>query len=131
MFRQQILSLISGWASYKSRKTTDASHLIHKLILDEIPSSLKDWTPSFQEFKFQGSDGQGNILSAPWVAVFNRNITESATKGYYIVYLLSEDLQRLVLEVGFGATVLHNLKNASGEVGNFTKQLIVLLSICV
>ena len=104
MFRQQILSLISGWASYKSRKTTDASHLIHKLILDEIPHSLKDWTPSSQEFKFQGSDGQGNILSAPWVAVFNRNITESATKGYYIVYLLSEDLQRLVLEVGFGAT---------------------------
>ena len=68
MFRQQILSLISGWASYKSRKTTDASHLIHKLILDEIPNSLKDWTPSSQEFKFQGSDGQGNILSAPWVA---------------------------------------------------------------
>jgi len=104
MFKQQILSLISGWASYKSGKTTNASHPIHKLILDEIPNSLKDWTPSFQEFKFQGSDGQGNILSAPWVAVFNRNITESATKGYYIVYLLSEDLQRLVLEVGFGAT---------------------------
>jgi len=104
MFRQQILNLISGWAEYRSRKTTDGSHLIHKLIHDEIPDSLESWTPVSQDYKFQGSDGQGNILSAPWVAVFNRGITESATKGYYLVYLLSEDLQRVVLEVGFGAT---------------------------
>lgn len=104
MFRQKILNLVSGWAAYKSLKTTVGTHLIHKLIHDEIPDSLEGWTPSPQEYKFQGSDGQGNILSVPWIAVFNRNITESATKGYYIVYLISEDLQRLVLEVGFGAT---------------------------
>ena len=79
MFRQQILSLVSGWKSYKSGKTTDASHVIHKLLLDEIPDLLEGWTQSPQNYKFQGSDGQGNILSAPWVAVFNRNITESAT----------------------------------------------------
>ncbi len=104
MFRQQIVDLIADWSAYKSRKTTDGSHPIHKLIHDEIPKSLEAWTPTPREYKFQGSDGQGNILAAPWVAVFNRNITESATKGYYLVYLLSEDLQRLVLEVGFGAT---------------------------
>jgi hypothetical protein len=104
MLQQQILTLIADWPAYKSRKTTDGAHPIHKLIHDEIPQSLKAWTPSPEEYKFQGSDGQGNILAAPWVAVFNRNITESATKGYYLVYLLSEDLERLVLEVGFGAT---------------------------
>jgi hypothetical protein len=104
MLQQKILTLIADWPAYKFRKTTDGAHPIHKLIHDEIPQSLKAWTPSPREYKFQGSDGQGNILAAPWVAVFNRNITESATKGYYLVYLLSEDLQRLVLEVGFGAT---------------------------
>jgi hypothetical protein len=104
MFRQQILNVVSGWESYKSGKTTDRLHEIHKLILDELPDSLEGWTQNSYNYKFQGSDGQGFILSAPWVAVFNRNITESATKGYYLVYLLSEDLQRLVLEIGFGAT---------------------------
>ena len=104
MFRQEIISLVSDWSGYRARKTTDGSHPIHKLIHDEIPQSLLEWTPSPEVYKFQGSDGQGNILAAPWVAVFNRNITESATKGYYLVYLLSEDLKRLVLEVGFGAT---------------------------
>ena len=104
MLRQNFLNLVSGWESYKSGKTTDRLHSIHKLILDELPDSLEGWTQNPHNYKFQGSDGQGFILSAPWIAVFNRNITESATKGYYLVYLLSEDLQRLVLEVGFGAT---------------------------
>lgn len=104
MFKEQITRLVSDWSTYKSRKTTDGSHPIHKLIHDQIPETLELWTPSPGDYKFQGSDGQGNILAAPWIAVFNRNITESATKGYYLVYLLSEDLQRLVLEVGFGAT---------------------------
>lgn len=104
MFRQEIISLANDWSLYKARKTTDGSHPIHKLIHDEIPRSLQEWTPSSETYKFQGSDGQGNILAAPWVAVFNKGITETATKGYYLVYLLSEDLQRLVLEVGFGAT---------------------------
>lgn len=104
MLRQNFLNLVSGWKSYKSGKTTDRLHSIHKLILDELPDSLEGWTQNPHNYKFQGSDGQGFILSAPWIAVFNRNITESATQGYYLVYLLSEDLQRLVLEVGFGAT---------------------------
>ena len=104
MFRQQILNVVSGWGSYKSGKTTDRLHEIHKLIHDELPDSLEGWTQNSYNYKFQGSDGQGFILLAPWVAVFNRSITESATKGYYLVYLLSEDLQRLVLEIGFGAT---------------------------
>jgi hypothetical protein len=104
MLKEQITTLVSDWISYKSRKTTDGSHSIHKLIHDAIPMTLESWTPSHSDYKFQGSDGQGNILAAPWVAVFNRSITESATKGYYLVYLLSEDLERLVLEVGFGAT---------------------------
>lgn len=104
MFREKLARLVLDWAAYKACKTTDGSHPIHKLIHDEIPETLESWTPSPGDYKFQGSDGQGNILAAPWVAVFNRNITESATKGYYLVYLLSEDLERLVLEIGFGAT---------------------------
>ena len=79
MLRQNFLNLVSGWESYKSGKTTDRLHSIHKLILDELPDSLEGWTQNPHNYKFQGSDGQGFILSVPWIAVFNRNITESAT----------------------------------------------------
>jgi hypothetical protein len=93
-----------GWSDYHSNKTTDANSEIHKLVLKEYPLILESWTSDIKKYKFQGSDGQGNIIAAPWIAVFNRDITESASHGYYLVYLFSEDLQRLVLEIGFGAT---------------------------
>jgi MrcB-like, N-terminal domain/Domain of unknown function (DUF3883) len=99
-----IRNIRSGWPDYRSRKTTNAESKIHKLIVKEFPSVLESWSSDSKKYKFQGSDGQGNILAAPWVAVFNRDITESASQGYYLVYLFSEDLKSLVLEIGFGAT---------------------------
>lgn len=76
---------------------------MHKLVVDEIPEVLESWTSSSAKYKFVGSDGQGNILRTPWFATLNLEVTDSATKGYYLVYLISADLNRLVLAIGFGA----------------------------
>jgi hypothetical protein len=76
---------------------------MHKLVVDEIPEVLESWTLSSARYKFVGSDGQGNILRTPWFATLNRDVTDSATKGYYLVYLISADLKTLVLAIGFGA----------------------------
>lgn len=103
-FNSVVQSIRGGWLNYHSNKTTDANSEIHRLILKEFPSVLVGWSSDDKKYKFQGSDGQGLIVAAPWVAVFNREITESASQGYYLVYLFSEDLKRLVLEIGFGAT---------------------------
>ena len=35
----------------------------------------------------EGSPGQGNWATVPWISVFDPTITTSATKGYYVVYL--------------------------------------------
>ncbi len=91
------------WEGYRSRKTTQKSHPVHVLVVDEIPSILESWTPNSDKYKFDGSDGKGNILRAPWFAILNLDVTDSATKGYYLVYLVSADMQHLVLELGFGA----------------------------
>ena len=76
---------------------------MHKLVVQEIPKVLETWTPNNYKYKFVGSDGQGNILRVPWFATLNQDVTDSATRGYYLVYLLSADLKTLVLEIGFGA----------------------------
>ena len=76
---------------------------MHKLVVDEIPEVLESWTSSSAKYKFVGSDGQGNILRTPWFATLNLEVTDTATKGYYLVYLISADLKRLVLAIGFGA----------------------------
>jgi hypothetical protein len=72
-------------------------------VVDEIPEVLESWTLNSAKYKFVGSDGQGNILRTPWFATLNLEVTDSATKGYYLVYLISADLKTLVLAIGFGA----------------------------
>ena len=104
MLSELISDVATGWEGYRARKTTSVDHPMHQLVVNEIPSLLSSWTPQEKNYKFTGSDGQGNILRTPWFAAFNRDVTETATKGYYLVYLMSDDLERLYLTIGFGAS---------------------------
>lgn len=103
MLNDAIKLLTESWDAYRSGRTTNKDHFIHKLVVEEIPKMMKECTPNSTRYKFIGSDGQGNILRAPWFATLNLEVTNSATRGYYLVYLLSADLKTLVLEIGFGA----------------------------
>ena len=49
----------------------------------------------------------------PWVCIFDRKITTTATKGIYIVYLLSKDGNSLYLSFNQGCTDIR--KNNSEE----------------
>ena len=103
MFTQALQELTTQWPEYRSRGTTNKDHPVHKLVVKNIPAILESWTPNAKKYNFVGSDDQGNILRSPWFATLNLDVTDSATKGYYLVYLLSADLKTLVLELGFGA----------------------------
>ncbi|MBT2739186.1 MrcB family domain-containing protein [Bacillus sp. ISL-77] len=56
------------------------------------------------EYLVIGSVGQGNWASVPWVAIMNRKITVSTQRGYYIVYLFSEDMKSVYLTLAQGVT---------------------------
>jgi hypothetical protein len=103
LLSESFSELVATWEGYRARKTTQKNHPVHVLVVDEIPSILESWTPSSDRYKFDGSDGKGNILRTPWFAILNLDVTDSATKGYYLVYLVSADMQHLVLALGFGA----------------------------
>jgi hypothetical protein len=102
--RSAILELAKSWDPYWRKKTTDKSHPVHKLILQDIPNKLKSWHKNPDKYIFKGSDGQGNILRTPWIATFNPEITKSATTGFYPVYLFRDNMKEMVLAIGFGAT---------------------------
>jgi len=101
---QLLTELSNGWNSYWLTKKTSADNSIHDLVLTEIPKVLKSWAGPNSKLKFQGSDGQGNLVRTPWVATFNLDITSSATKGFYPVYLFRDNMKEMVLEIGFGST---------------------------
>lgn len=59
----------------------------------------------------KASCGKGGWTKYPWIAIFNTDITDTIQEGVYIVYLFSEDMQRVYLTLNQGCT---NLKKKLG-----------------
>lgn len=103
MFSNSVEQLQKGWDRYRNTGKTNKNDPIHELVLYGFKSVIEDWLPNLERWIIKGSDGQGNIIRTPWVAVMDRDITTTATQGYYVVYLFEENLKRMYLEIGFGA----------------------------
>ena len=56
------------------------------------------------KYLITASVGQGNWAMIPWICIFDKSITTTATKGVYIVYLLSKDCSKLYLTFNQGCT---------------------------
>ena len=92
------------YPAYFAGRTTNKNDPAHALIVNEVPDVLRRLSSDKNLLKFEGSAGKGNMTPAPWMAVYHTDITSSATDGFYVVYLLSLSMKRLVLEIGLGAT---------------------------
>lgn len=62
-----------------------------------------------------GRAGIGNWATVPWISVFDRAITESATKGYYPVYLFHSREQIVHLSLNQGTTAVRREFNKSAR----------------
>ena len=107
-FIDTVNRLTELWPNYKLGGKADKRNPVHDLVLNDIPGILKSWAPEFDQYIFKGSEGEGNLTKTPWFAVLNPDITDTARKGYYIVYLFDESLQKLILAIGFGVTQFEN-----------------------
>lgn len=54
-------------------------------------------------FKIEGSIGNGQFASIPWLAIMNKEVTEQASQGFYIVFLFSADGERVYLTLNQAA----------------------------
>lgn len=55
-------------------------------------------------FHVKGSVGQGNWAQVPWISILDKHVTTSTQRGYYLVYLFSEDMKRVYLTFAQGIT---------------------------
>jgi hypothetical protein len=55
-------------------------------------------------YKVKGSAGAGNLAQVPWIAFLDPDVTESAQRGIYVVYLWSVDASTLFLCLSQGVT---------------------------
>ena len=86
-----------------ARKEDNFKRPFGALVRQSIPGLLKEHLDS-DTYLVKGSVGAGRWTDVPWIAVFDKRITQSAQKGVYIVYLLNKDSKTLFLTLNQGAT---------------------------
>tara|TARA_R110001599_G_scaffold244486_1_gene444523 strand:+ start:1170 stop:2216 length:1047 start_codon:yes stop_codon:yes gene_type:complete len=93
--------------SYQNaRGESFAKHQMASLIRDSIPNVIRPWISDGQRYLVKGSPGQGGWADVPWVATFDRLVTESAQNGYYLVYLFDCKDKKIHLSLNQGVTAI-------------------------
>jgi len=88
-----------------AKKQTFAGHPMGTFFRNQIPNAIyQTGIVDSETHLITGSVGQGNWATVPWICIFDRKITTSATKGVYIVYLLAKDGKTLYLTFNQGCT---------------------------
>ncbi|WNS41522.1 MrcB family domain-containing protein [Paenibacillus sp. MMS20-IR301] len=92
-------------AEYSSAKQEIfAGHPLGTLFRQTLPSELKALPFIDEQYKVQGSVGQGNWATVPWLAILDKRITETTQHGEYVVYLFAEDMSAVYLTFNQGVT---------------------------
>lgn len=92
-----------------AKKEPFAGHPLGMYFRNDIPRKLYETgLVNSSNYLVTGSVGQGNWAMIPWVCIFDRSITTTATKGVYIVYLLEKDGNSLYLTFNQGCTDIRN-----------------------
>lgn len=95
----------------QAKEATFAKHPLGNYFRKEVPQLIyQTGFVDAKDYLVSGSVGQGNWAAIPWICIFDRRITTSATRGVYIVYLLSEDSNSLYLTLNQGCTELKKSK---------------------
>lgn len=81
-----------------------AGDSVAEFIRKDVPKVLHELIGANPRYVAHGSPGQGNWARAPWAALYDRFITESAQDGYYVVYLVREDFAGVYLSLNQGVT---------------------------
>src|SRR5436190_19317617 len=94
---------------YSKASTEEFSgHSLANYIRHDFPSILKESFPNDSDLLWVASPGQGRWVDAPWLAVFDPLVTDTAQDGYYPVYLFTKSLNTVYLSLNQGMTNLRN-----------------------
>lgn len=101
---------------YQSARTESfAKHRMASLIRDTIPTLIQPLISDGQRYLVKGSPGQGGWADVPWVAIFDRLVTESAQNGYYLVYLFDCEAKKIYLSLNQGVTAIREQYGANAH----------------
>ncbi|MEZ8657584.1 MrcB family domain-containing protein [Vibrio cyclitrophicus] len=102
--RKLVQELAQIWPDYRLKEMEDKNDRAYQIIYDDLKAELESWCAGESNLSVGSSGGTGRITAGPWFAAFDTRITTEAQKGFYLVYLFSVDMKKLVLELGLATT---------------------------
>lgn len=91
--------------TYSQAKTEAfANHSLGTLFRKTLPEQLRLLPFISEHIRIQGSVGQGNWATVPWLALMDTRLTKSTQYGEYVVYLFTEDMSAVYLTFNQGVT---------------------------
>lgn len=101
--REKFLTVMNEYL--EAKRESFAGHKLGSFVRNEMTTEITRLPfVDYNQYIVTGSVGQGNWAAVPWLAIMNKDITTSTQRGYYIVYLFSEDMKRLYLTMAQGVT---------------------------
>lgn len=101
--REKFLTVLNKYLQARTERF--AGHKMGSFVRNEMTTEITRLPfIDHSQYVVTGSVGQGNWAAVPWLAIMNKDITTSTQRGYYIVYLFSEDMERLYLTLAQGVT---------------------------
>ncbi|PFY96964.1 MrcB family domain-containing protein [Bacillus wiedmannii] len=101
--REKFLTVMNEYLQARTERF--AGHKMGAVVRHEMTTEITRLPfIDHNQYVVTGSIGQGNWAAVPWLAIMNKDITTSTQRGYYIVYLFSEDMERLYLTLAQGVT---------------------------
>lgn len=91
-----------------------AGDSVARFVRDDVPQIIGEKIDT-SRYLVEGSAGQGRWARVPWVAVFDRLVTESAQNGFYVVYLVKEDFSGVYLSLNQGVTTVKERYGADAK----------------
>ncbi|WP_413173163.1 MrcB family domain-containing protein [Anabaena azotica] len=82
------------------------NHEYPRYLKNEVPRLLNESLNLPDIYSIQASAGNGSWASIPWIAVFNKLITESVRFGFFLVYLYQADFSGVYLSLNQGTASL-------------------------
>lgn len=115
---KEIKSIAELQPRYSSKNTPEMS-LRGNLIRSDLPDALRKYWGIFKEclgpfskdMDVEGRDGMGAKTQAPWVRIFSKVLSPSATIGYYMVIHFSTDGKYCFITIGCGSSKWDNEKS--------------------
>lgn len=115
--KNHFLTFSRGWEQYVRDCINQSSgnsiyyisdHPIYKLFFENIVPELQGLVDK-RLYLANASLGQSGLAGIPWLAVFDKEITQTTQKQFYISYLFSRNAKKLHLSIAIGATQFTDL----------------------